>query len=77
MQFTLSRLLASTSLIAFGIAGATLPFRINEEDWIGYSPMLKAFLLLHCWTSGAVIGGAFGAVVSHVDVTRHAAGRQP
>lgn len=60
-QFTLSRLLASTALIAVGIAGATLPWRVSD-DFDTYPSYFQAFLLAHFCISPIAVGAGIGLI---------------
>jgi hypothetical protein len=62
MQFTLARLLASTALIACGIAAATLPWRVSADEFPMNLLRAGALVQLSFWVSFAFIGAGVGTI---------------
>ena len=59
-QFSLKRLLLSTAVIAVGMSGAVLPWRLSNQEFTNLPVIGQAAVLVLFWSCGALIGGGIG-----------------
>lgn len=62
MQFTLSRLLASTAIVAFGVAGAVLPWRIELRTSKELPEIVLVMIVAHFLATLVIIGCGIGVL---------------
>ena len=62
VQFTLKRLLLAMTLIAVGLASATLPWRLSNSEYARLPYVLQLVTVVFFWSCGAIIGGGFGVL---------------